>query len=111
MTFMQDNAPVHTAKKVSKYFQERAIPALVWPPYSRDLNPIEHVWAKMKQWIHEHYPYLQEMGESQAAYDEWARVIVEAWKAILQDYIDGLIKSMDKRVNAVLDAEGWHAKY
>jgi hypothetical protein len=56
--------------------------------------------------IHEHYPHLKEMGESQAAYDELARVIIEAWEAIPQDYADGLIKSIDNRVNAVLDAEG-----
>jgi DDE superfamily endonuclease len=111
MTFMQDNAPVYTAKKVSKWFEEPAIPVLDWTLYSPDLNPIEHCWAKMKQWIPEHYPQLKEMGESQAAYDELAWVIVEAWKAIPQDYINDLIKSMDNRVNAVLDAKGWHTKY
>jgi transposase len=71
---------------------------LDWAPYSPDLNPIEHVWAKMKQWIHEHYPHLKEMGESQQVYDELAWVIVEAWEAIPQEYIDNLIKSMDYRV-------------
>ena len=33
MTFMQDNAPIHTAKKVSQWFKDRAIPVLDWPPY------------------------------------------------------------------------------
>jgi hypothetical protein len=65
----------------------------------------------MKQWIHDNYPRLKEMGDSQAAYDELARVIVEAWEAIPQDYIDDLIKSMDNRVNAMLHAKGWHTKY
>ena len=65
----------------------------------------------MKQWINEQYPQLKDMGESQSAYDELARVIVEAWEAIPQDYIDKLIKSMDNRVNAVLEAKGWHTRY
>jgi hypothetical protein len=65
----------------------------------------------MKQWIMKNYPQLKEMGESQAAYNELAQVIVEAWEAIPQDYIDGLIKGMDNRVNAVLNAKGWHTKY
>ena len=51
------------------------------------------------------------MGESQSTYDELARVIVEVWEAIPQDYIDNLIKSMDNRVNAVLEAKGWHTRY
>ena len=102
---MQDNAPIHTAKKVLKWFTDRAILMLDWPFYSPDLNPIEHVWAK------NNYPHLKEMGESQAAYDELAWVIVEAWEAIPQDYIDGLIKSMDNRVNAMLAAKKWHTKY
>jgi transposase len=79
MTFMQDNAPLYTAKRVSKWFQERAIPVLDWPPYSPDLNLIEPVWAEMKkQRIHDNYPQLKEIGDSQAAYDELVRVIVEA---------------------------------
>ena len=65
----------------------------------------------MKQWIHDNYAHLKDMGDSQAAYDELTRVIIEAWEAIPQDYIDHLIKSMDYRVNAVLAAKGWHTKY
>jgi transposase len=106
MTFMQDNAPIHTAKKVTEWFKNRGIPVLDWAPYSPDLNHIEHVCAWMKQWINQQYLHLKDRGESQAAYDELARVIVEAWEAISQERIDSLIKSMDSRVNAVLQAKG-----
>jgi transposase len=111
MLFMQDNAPIHTAKKVKKWFTDQGIPLLDWAPYSPDLNPIEHVWAMMKKWICEHYPELNEMGKSQQAYNELARVIVEAWEAVPQEAINNLIRSMDYRVNAVLAAKGWHTKY
>ena len=111
MKFMQDKALIHTAKKVKKWPEESGISVIDWPPYSPDFNPIEHVWAKMKEWIHQHFSHLQNMGDSQEAHNELARIIVEAWEAIPQDYIDNLIKSMDHRVNAALAAEGWHTKY
>jgi DDE superfamily endonuclease len=111
MKFMQDNAPIYTAKKVKQWFENNGILMIDWPPYSPDLNPIEHAWAKMKEWIHQEYPDLRRTGESQEAYDTLAKVIIEAWEALPQGYIDNLIRSMDSRVNAVLAAQGWHTKY
>src|ERR1700712_5422114 len=32
LIFMQDNAPIHTAKKVKDWFEEAAIPLLDWAP-------------------------------------------------------------------------------
>ena len=46
------------------------------------------------------------MKKSQSVYDELVRVIVETWEVIVQDYIDGLIKSIDNRVNVVLETKG-----
>jgi len=109
--FMQDNASIHTAKKVIQWCEDHAILLLDWPPYSPDMNPIEHVWAIMKQWIVKHYPELSKMGKSQAAYDQLAEVIVEAWDALDQEYIDKLIRGMPKRVKTLRIAKGWHTKY
>ena len=41
LQFMQDNAPIHTAKIVAKWFKEN-VEVINWPPYSPDLNPIKH---------------------------------------------------------------------
>jgi transposase len=109
--FMQDNASIHTAKKVQNWCEENAILQLDWPPYSPDMNPIEHVWARMKEWIVQHYPELSKMGKSQAAYDQLARTIEEAWDALDQEYINNLIRGMPRRVAALDLAKGWHTKY
>ena len=69
MIFMQDNAPIHKAGVVLRWFEEKAIPLLEWPPYSPDLNPIKHVWAMLKEYVNEDFPHLKEMGNSQDNYN------------------------------------------
>ena len=47
--FQQDNDPKHTSQHTRDYFIAAGIEVLDWPPYSPDLNPIEHFWAQVKQ--------------------------------------------------------------
>jgi DDE superfamily endonuclease len=109
--FMQDNAPIHTAQVVKEYFESEGIPLLPWPPYSPDLNPIEHLWHLIKTWLQKNRPDLCHGGKSEEDRAALGRAIVEAWDAIPQESIDGLIRSMGKRCKAVIKAEGWHTKY
>jgi transposase len=39
-----------------------------WPPYSPDLNPIEHLWWALKKKLHELYPEFDYMRDSA---EEW----------------------------------------
>jgi len=111
MVFMQDNAPIHTANVIKNWFIDRGIPVMEWPPYSPDLNPIEVVWAWLKDWITTNRPDLASMGTSEAAYQSLYSAMREGWESIPQEKIDGLIKSMDSRVEACRLAKGWHTKY
>jgi DDE superfamily endonuclease len=111
MIFMQDNAPIHKANIVEEWLESYGIEVLEWPPYSPDLNPIEHVWKWLKEWIFENKPNLLSMGKCQAAYNALGTAIKEAWEALDQEKIDTLIKSMDNRINAVLAAKGWQTRY
>ncbi len=82
-----------------------------WPPYSPDLNPIEHLWAQLKLWINDHHPELIRMGKSEEDYQRLFSAIYEAWDAIGEEVIQNLIKSMDIRVNAVIAAKGWYTRF
>lgn len=86
---MQDGAPGHSATSTLQELQERGIRPIFWPAFSPDLNPIETVWNKMKDWIQENYPaklnHNQLRGE--------------------------LIDSMPARCEAVIRANGMHTLY
>ena len=49
---MQDNAPIHTARKVRQWFDENDIIVIEWPLYSSDFNPIEHLWFLLKERVY-----------------------------------------------------------
>ena len=38
------NARLHGANVLQKYIDMQDITRLDWPPYSPDMNPIEHMW-------------------------------------------------------------------
>ena len=40
--FQHDNAPVHKARSIQKWFVEIGVEELDWSAQSPDLNPIEH---------------------------------------------------------------------
>jgi hypothetical protein len=112
LEFMQDNAPIHTAGKIKDWLQGHGITVMKWPPYSPDLNPIENAWAKLKERIYELHPeLLNETQANEAFKNQFLEAIEEAWEDLGDDYFDTLIRSMDSRVNAVLEARGWYTKY
>lgn len=81
-----------------------------WPSYSPDLNPIEVVWAWLKDWIDKNHPELATMGSDEDASQALSSALKEGWEAIPQDKTDDLIKSMDSRVEACRPARGWHTR-
>ena len=109
--FMQDNAPIHMAKAVSDWFTEQGVIVSDWPPYSPDLNPIEHVWWALKLKVIELHPELIDCGKSENDRKRLERALVEAWDALPQELFDRLVESMPSRVAAVIKAKGWHTKY
>lgn len=110
--FMQDNASIHTAHSVRDWFRERGLVVLDWPPYSPDLNPIEHVWVKLKEMLYFHFPKSAEAtGTSEEDRERLGSAIQACWAMIPKEFFDALYQSMPRRVRACFEAKGWHTKY
>jgi len=72
LLFMQDNASSHSSAQTTQELRERGVNLIFWPAYSPDLNPIETLWNKMKDWIARNYP------GKKATYDQLRRQVREA---------------------------------
>ena len=54
-----------------------------WPPYSPDLNPIEHVWRHLKEWVNLHHPELETMtGDDNIIKEAMVEALQEGWAAL-----------------------------
>ena len=98
----QDNARPHIAQVTREFLQAEGIEVLVWPANSPDLNPIEHLWDELKRRVNKrNNRNLQELRQA----------IIEEWHNIPQDLINKIIKSMRRRCQAVLAANGGATRY
>jgi hypothetical protein len=112
LIFMQDNAPIHRAIKVREWFNENGIHITDWPPYSPDLNPIEHCWKALKVLTAKMFPGIWESnGESEEDLKNLEEALCTAWDALPNSLFESLVESMPRRIQACIEADGWHTKY
>ena len=97
-----DNARPHRARIVTEFKQATGIRSIDWPSRSPDLNPIEHIWDVMGRAIHEQDPppNLQQLGLR----------LIEVRGNIPQNTIRDLIRSMNRRIAAVIAARRGNTK-
>jgi len=105
LIYMQDNASGHSAKATIQALEGMGIKPIFWPAKSPDLNPIETLWDRIKDYIQEKYPQIHR------SYPRLKAAVLEAWNSITNEEIIELIASMPARCKAVIEAEGWHTKY
>jgi len=111
-TFMQDNAAIHTAYKVRQWFIDNGVIVTDWPPYSPDLNPIEHAWWELKKRVCKMFPEIaSDRSQSEEARARLESALQAAWDTIDQEFFDKLWQSMPARIEACIAADGWHTKY
>ena len=94
-----DNSMIHHAKITQEILRKKHLKSLFLPAYSPDLNPIENVWAVMKQDIYKNkFKSVEELIEK----------LEEVW-----DSIDPkkFIKNFSQRIETVQEQNGGITRY
>ena len=94
---MQNHAPSYSGAITRKELRDRGIIMIEWPLFSPDLNPIETVWNKMKDYIVANFP-------EKMTYDQLRVAVYEAWGSTTPEFLHDLLNEMHDRCEAVIAA-------
>jgi hypothetical protein len=111
--YQQDGARIHTSKAANAWFKRNSTKLLGdWPPYSPDLNPIEHLWPLLKEKLYELYSDIELWRGSEAQVPERMEdALVHAWGQIRDQVAYNSVSSMPERIQACIRAKGWYTQY
>lgn len=102
--FQQDNAPIHTARRVKQWFLDNNVEFLGWPAVSPDLNIIENLWGWLTRKIYADGRQFQDREELVAA-------IEDAFEHVPLTYVQGLYNSLPTRLFEVVRNNGGPTNY
>ena len=110
--FMEDNSTVHKNEVVKEWHDVHGVEVMEWPPYSPDMNLIEHLSRRLKEKIQKMYTGIGDTkGGPERVRKRLAEVPPLVWDTLESEYLDDLWTSMPSRVCAVIPANGWYTKY
>lgn len=101
---MEDKAPAHATHHTKAAQVQHNISSLDWPASSPDLNPIEEVWRRMKD-------YIYRMEERHTTVPAMTAAVQEAWEFIPDLEIRHLVDTILERIQAVIEAQGGHTRF
>lgn len=100
--FMHDNDPKHTSRIVREWLLYNVKTTLNHPPQSPDLNPIEHLWEELERRIRKHKINSKR---------DLQEKLEEEWNKIEPSVTEKLVKSMERRLRAVIKSRENPTKY
>ena len=100
--FQQDNARPHVARVSMDYLAANNVNVLLWPAYSPDLSPIEHLWDILDRKVRKRDP-------PPSTIPGLRRALAEEWDP--QATVNRLINSLHRRIRAAIAARGGHTRY
>jgi len=103
--FQHDCAPAHKAKSIKIWISEFGVGELDWPAQSPDLNPIEHLWDKLKR-------RLRARPSRPTSVPDLTNALLEEWSKIpINITLLTLVESLPRRVEAEIAAKGGPTPY
>ena len=99
VTVLGRPVPVHKARSILKWFVEIGVEELDWPAQSPDHNPIEHVWDELGC-------QLRARPNHQTSMPDLTNALVAEWKQVPAAMSQHLVKSLPRRVEAVIATGG-----
>jgi transposase len=99
---MEDNASIHNSMLTNSVRERLGLIRMPWPANSPDLNPIENIWCLLKHRIDRWMPRTTQDARYFAIYE---------WNRISLDDIQGVVRTMQRRCEAVIAANGGHTQW
>jgi transposase-like protein len=109
INFQQDQSPVHKSQLLQGWLTDQnEVELLDWPPCGTDLNQIENVWAETKRVMAENWP-----DPSPASKNALWDVVLGTWEEVAHSevYAATLVESLPRRMQMVIDSEGYWTPY
>lgn len=98
----EDNDPKHRSRICKNWKEENEVVVLPWPSMSPDQNPIENVWQLLKIKISK--KKINTTSTLKAA-------LTREWNQLSVELARNLVRSMERRVAALIEAEGDYTMY
>lgn len=98
----EDNDPKHRSRMCAEWKQQNGVEVLDWPSQSPDANPIENVWAIVKQKLR---------GKTIWTAKQLSRQIRLIWKRLPRQLAQNLVQSMSRRCEAIIANGGDYTCY